>query len=274
MIPALAQVCSLPAPFPQDVSDYAAGRCQAVELWLTKLETYTSKHSAAEARRILADLGLAPAAAGFQGGLLDSQGAARKEAWDLFRGRLDLCAELGVATIVVACDVAELLSRETIERVRVSLTQVAQQCEQRKVRAALEFQARSALGNNLQTAAALVSQAASPWLGLCLDAFHFYVGPSKLEDLQLITRENLFHVQFCDLADIPRELASDSDRILPGDGDIPLAPIVQRLREIDYAGYVSLELYNPRLWQTPARQFGEIGLTALRAALGQASMGA
>jgi 4-hydroxyphenylpyruvate dioxygenase len=263
----------LPASFPQDVSDYAAGRCQAVEVWLTKLETFVASHSARDARSIFAELGVSPAAASFQGGLLDSQGAGRLEAWELFRRRLDLCREVGIETIVVACDVAGPLSQETIDRVAVSLQQVAEECRRREVRGALEFQSRSALGNNLQTAAAMVSQAGGAYLGLCLDAYHFYVGPSKLEDLRLVTRDNLFHVQFCDLADTPRELAADGDRILPGDGDIPLSPIVERLREIGYDRYVALELFNPRLWQTSPRQFGEIGMTAMRMALGQARAG-
>ena len=126
----------------------------------------------------------------------------------------------------MACDVPPPLSQQTIKRVQVSLAQLAQEAGQRGLRAALEFQANSAFGNNLQTAAALVADVASPHLGLCLDAFHWHVGPSKSEDLGYLTAANLFHVQLCDLADTPRELARDSDRILPGEGDIPLTPLV------------------------------------------------
>ncbi len=140
------------------------------------------------------------------------------------------------------------------------------------VRLALEFQARSAFINNLQTAAALVAQVDSPHLGICLDAFHFYVGPSKTEDLGYLTSQNLFHVQLCDLSGAARELAADADRILPGDGDIPLEPLVARLREIGYAGHVSVELMNPQIWRVPPMQFGEVAMTALRKVLGLASM--
>src|SRR6185295_18833872 len=108
----------------------------------------------------------------------------------------------------------------------------------------------------------------------CLDAFHYYVGPSKPDDLGLLRRENLFHVQLSDVADVPREFATDSQRILPGDGDIPLTPLVDRLREIQYDGYVSVELLNPQIWQIPPRQFGEIAMTALRKVLGLAAMDA
>ena len=78
------------------------------------------------------------------------------------------------------------------------------------MRVALEFQSQARFVNNLQTAAALVAEVGSPHLGLCLDAFHFYVGPSKFHDLGYLNRDNLFHVQLCDIADTPREFAADS----------------------------------------------------------------
>jgi sugar phosphate isomerase/epimerase len=139
------------------------------------------------------------------------------------------------------------------------------------VRVALEFQAGSAIGNNLHTAAALVADVGSPHLGLCFDAFHYFTGPSKPEDLGYLTTENLFHVQLCDLADRPRELYADADRILPGDGEVPLAPLLARLREINYSGCVAVELMNPQLWQISARSFGEIAISALRKVMGEPS---
>jgi sugar phosphate isomerase/epimerase len=80
-------------------------------------------------------------------------------------------------------------------------------------------------------------------------------------------------VQLADLADVPREFATDSDRILPGDGDIPLEHLIGQLHAIGYVGCISLELMNPQIWQVPAAQFGEIAMTALRKQLGQAEMG-
>jgi len=272
MIPTLSQVCCLNNPFEKDLEDFSAGHCTSVEIWLTKLENYLQGHSVADVRSLFSRYEIAAPVASFQGGLLASQGERRKEAWELFARRLDLCRELEIGTIVVACDVPPPLNQQTLERVQASLVQVAQEAGRRGLRAALEFQASSAFGNNLQTAAALVAEVGSPHLGLCFDAYHYYVGPSKPEDLGYLTEQNLFHVQLCDLLDTPRELATDSSRILPGEGDIPLAPLLDHLRRIAYRGPVSLELLNPQLWQIPARQLGEIGITCLRKLLGQAAM--
>src|SRR5262249_42086863 len=156
--------------------------------------------------------------------------------------------------------------------VKRSLAQAAEQAGNHGVRLALEFQSRSTLGNNLQTVAALVEETGSPHLGICLDAFHFHTGPSKPEDFSYLTPTNLFHVQVCDLVGVPRELATDADRVLPGDGDLPLEGLIEHLRGIGYHGCVSIELMNPTLWNVPPRQFGEIAITALRRLLGQASM--
>ena len=75
---------------------------------------------------------------------------------------------------------------------------------------------------------------ATPGWGSVSTRFHFAVGPSKTEDLAYLTPANLFHVQLSDLADRLRETAADRDRILPGDGDLPLTAIVRHLRAIDY----------------------------------------
>lgn len=264
MIPTISQVCCLNSAFDRDLEDFAGAGCTHVEVWLTKLETYLEIHKLDDVRYWLEKTRLTLAIASLQGGLLASQGEARREAWELFRRRLDLCRELNIGTIVVACDVPPPLTQQTIEQVQVSLQQVAQESAQRNVRAALEFQADCAFGNNLQTAAALVGAVGSRHLGICLDAFHFHVGPSKTEDLACLTIDNLFHVQLCDLADTPRELARDSHRILPGDGDIPLATLLGHLRHINYAGAISVELMNPQLWQISALQVADASLAALR----------
>ncbi len=272
MKPALSQVCSLEAPLEQDVADYAAGKCQAMEVWLGKLDGYLERHSTEDLRRLVAEHAMALPVASFQGGLLASQGEHRRQHWEAFARRLAQLAELSISTLVVAADVVGPLSQQDLDRVQVSLTQAALLAGGQGVRLALEFQCRSTFINNLQTAAALVAETASPHLGLCLDAFHYSVGPSKPEDLGYLTAENLFHVQLCDLSGVAREFASDGDRILPGDGDLPLAPLLARLTEIDYRGYVSVELMNPQIWCVPPLQFGEIAMTALRKLLGQASM--
>ncbi|MFM7161027.1 MAG: sugar phosphate isomerase/epimerase family protein [Planctomycetaceae bacterium] len=274
MIPCLSQVCTLGATVEEDLDGYADGACTAVELWLTKVEEYLATgRTAAELLQRAADRGLTLACAAFQGGLLMGREEARGEVLDQFERRLDLLAALGVPVLVVTPDFLGPFSQADLERAAAGLAEAGERARSRRVRLALEFQARGTFLTNIETAVAFTQSIGHRNVGICLDAFHYAVGPSKSEDLGWLTRENLFHVQLSDVADRPRELATDADRILPGEGDFPLAPLVNHLRSIGYDGCVSLELLNPQFWPIAPQQFGEIGLTALRMALGQASGG-
>jgi sugar phosphate isomerase/epimerase len=67
----------------------------------------------------------------------------------------------------------------------------------------------------------------------------------------------------CDLAGVPRELAADGDRILPGDGDLQLSALVGFLRQIDYDGWISVELMNPTLWRTSPSLVAKMAFDAM-----------
>ena len=66
----------------------------------------------------------------------------------------------------------------------------------------------------------------------------------------------------------PRELMTDSDRVLPGEGDFHLTAVVARLKEIGYAGAVSVEVMNPVLWKAKPSQVGELALASVQRLLG------
>jgi len=132
------------------------------------------------------------------------------------------------------------------------------------VNLALEFRGANAVCASLDTAVALVAQCGEPNVGVCLDVLHYHQGPSKPEDLAALTAANLFHVQVCDVAGIPRELMTDSDRVLPGEGDFHLMAVVRRLKEIGYTGAVSVEVMNPVLWKAKPSQLGELALASVQ----------
>jgi sugar phosphate isomerase/epimerase len=234
-----------------------------MEVWLTKLEDHLQEHSPADTRKLLEDRQMTLAAASYQGGLLLSQGEQRKAHHDHFLRRLDLCQRLGIPTLLVSADFAGPVGPADLGRAVESLRSAARWAAGFDVRLALEFHGRAAFCSSLDTAVALVAQCGEPNVGVNLDVFHYYTGPSKFEDLALLRPANLAFVQLCDLAGVPRELAGDSDRILPGEGDFQLGPIVRQLRALGYDGWVSLELLNPTLWQARPSSVAELGFRAL-----------
>jgi 2-keto-myo-inositol isomerase len=260
----ISEATTLPSTFAEDVDAYASGGCHALEVWLTKLEAHLEKHSVADTRKLLEDRQMTLAAASYQGGLLLSQGEQRKAHYDHFKRRLDLCQAFAIPTLLVVADFVEKVDATGLQRAVVSLAQSAQWAAAFNVRLALEFRGSASFCASLDTALALVAQCGEPNVGVNLDVFHYYTGPSKFEDLALLSRDNLAFVQLCDLLGMPRELASDADRIFPGEGDFQLGPILQHLKAIGYDGWISLELMNPTMWQVKPSQVAELGMAALQ----------
>lgn len=264
MKPCISQATTMPSNFADDVANYADAGCPAMEVWLTKLEQHLEHTSAGNTRKLLAERGMTLAAAAYQGGLLLSQGEARQAHYQHFRKRLELCEYFGIKTLVVVADFAEAIDQTSLGRAVVSLKEASRWAAGFGVKLALEFRAKNTFCASLDTALALIEQCDEPNVGINLDIFHYYTGPSKFEDFALLTAGRLAHVQIADLAGVARELATDSDRVLPGDGDFQLAPILSAIRRIGYDGYLSLELMNPTLWRTDAKQVAEIAYTSLR----------
>jgi 2-keto-myo-inositol isomerase len=270
MKPCISQATTLSTPFEVDIESYARAGWSDVELWLTKLEAYLQAHSLDEAKALLDENRVRAVAASSQGGLLLSRDAERSAHWDLFRRRLDLLRRLGVPTLVVAADFVRDIAAEDYGRAVESLAEAGGLAGEAGVRLALEFQHSSSVCTSLDTALALVGQAGGG-VGVCLDLFHYYTGPSKFEDLAYLTPENLAWVQVCDLSGVPRELAGDADRILPGEGDFQLGPILDHLASIGYDGFVSLEVLNPQLWSIPADRLADAGRQAMERLLSRRS---
>ena len=259
----LSQATTLPAGAADDLAAFADVGAAGAELWLTKIEQHLDRHPLDDLKTLFADRNLRPAAAAYQGGLLLTQGEQRKAGFDHFRKRLELCQALGVPTMVLVADFAQRVDAQALQRSVVSLKQAGQWAAGYGVRLALEFRGGDTFCSCLETALILAEQAAEPNVGVCLDWFHFYKGPSKADDLARLTNQNLFHVHVADVAGLPRELMTDADRVMPGDGDFSFAPLAETLRKIGYDGWVSLETFNPVFWQLKPTQVAELGLMAV-----------
>src|SRR4051812_15689457 len=106
----------MPGSFADDVAGFAEGGCHAAEVWLTKLEKHLETNSPADTRKLLEDNQMTLAAAAYQGGLLLSQGEARRAHFDHFKRRLDLCQHFGIPTLVVVADFVEDVDQQGLGR--------------------------------------------------------------------------------------------------------------------------------------------------------------
>ncbi len=115
--------------------------------------------------------------------------------------------------------------------------------------------------NTLGAARSILDDVADPTVGLVVDTFHFYAGGSRLEDLDG-SRIFLVHVDDAEAGD-PAGLG-DAQRLLPGEGVIPLKPMIARLEAAGYRGAYSLELFRPEYWAWPPAEIARRGHDSMR----------
>jgi len=117
--------------------------------------------------------------------------------------------------------------------------------------------------STLSLARDILDEVGDPTVGLVVDAFHFYAGGSRLEDLGGLdgSRIFIFHVDDAEAGD-PAGLG-DSQRLLPGEGVIPLKPMIARLEAAGYRGAYSLELFRPEYWAWPPAEIARRGYDSM-----------
>jgi len=120
------------------------------------------------------------------------------------------------------------------------------------IRPAMEFLGFVEHVNNIRTAREIMERSGDSDATIVIDWFHMVRGDGRdtiLEDLRALKAEQIAIVH---LDDVPYRKPfgemKDSDRVYPGDGDIPLAELFAALKDTGYAGPVSLELFNEDLW--------------------------
>ena len=241
-----------PVNVARDLAAMREGGWTAIEVWLRHWDAIFARRGLAAARRLLDDAGLVAAGACGQPGLFFSEAEELSRFQSELARRLEQCQALGAPHLVITPgtpgkQLPEQPSETELERAAARLRIAGDLAARYGVRLGIEFLKGVRLVNCLTTALALARRTDHPMVGVLVDTFHLYAGPSKLEDLDLLdgAAERLTFVHVNDVpAARPRELWTDADRVLPGEGTLPLSAVFQALWRTGYQGYVSLELFN------------------------------
>lgn len=86
-------------------------------------------------------------------------------------------------------------------------------------------------------------------VGLVIDAAHLFGGGGLFSELDGIDASRIFAFHLDDVEDVPMEAITDTSRIYPGEGIIPLDEISRKLKAIGYNGHCSIELFRPAYWE-------------------------
>ncbi|MEQ8791643.1 MAG: sugar phosphate isomerase/epimerase [Pirellulaceae bacterium] len=185
---------------------------------------------------------------------------------DEVRRRMELAARIGAPYIVATppretCELAQLTARYR-DLLRIG--------RESGVKPTFEYISFFGSANRLDQAWQVVRDSGDEDATLILDAFHNWNSHSSLDDLRQVPVERISHYHFDDAAaGIPAGQQKDPDRVMPGDGVMDLRAEVRLLREKGYRGTVSLELFNPGLWDRDPAEVLRVGLERMREYFGE-----
>ncbi len=240
------QFTSARAGYRKSLEGWAKAGIRNVEPTAAALDDYLKTDSLASAKRILTDNGLKVVcgAAGVTG--LWEPNPNFPANLETFRKRCEQFAELGAPLVYSPCSTSAKFVADDYVRCLENIRQTSEVASQFHLKAAAEFVRSSTFMASLPTALRLRRAAAHPSFGILFDCYHFWSGPSKFEDLDLIQPGDIIHAHLNDTQDLPRELLDQYSRVIPGDGVAPLARILSKLADKGYRGPISVELFLPK----------------------------
>ncbi|MDQ2650736.1 MAG: sugar phosphate isomerase/epimerase [Actinomycetota bacterium] len=156
-----------------------------------------------------------------------------------------------------------------IEQVIDSLGEFTRRASQRGIRPHLEISNGSKV-SSVTTAMQLLDGVADPDLGIVLDTYNLIRAGGTPSDVDELPLDRVFQIQLVDGAEQPvgdRFYDSLHCRQLPGDGDLPVAEVVRRLRARGPLPPVGPEVFNDELASLSVAEAAERAAVTTRAFL-------
>lgn len=266
-----------PRPITELIDIAARAGYDAIEPWVSEIDAYAKGGgSLKDLAKQFAQAGLAvPDAIGFAEWIVDDPDR-RKKGLEQAKRDMDLVQQIGGKRLAAppvgatgggsrrddpknSPPVVDLLAAADRYRALLELG------KSMGITPIVEMWGHSRTLKRLGEAVLVAAECGSPEGCVLPDVYHLYKGGSDFAGLQLLGPRaiGIFHVN--DYPKIDREKIADADRVYPGDGIAPLGPLFRTLREMNYTGYVSLELFNREYWKQDPNQVAKTGLEKMKA---------
>lgn len=223
-----------------------------LEIWAAKMETYLGAGNVQSIRSLMAQAGIKPFSINSVEHINLRSAEDYKGIQKQLRRYCALAQELECENIVVVPSPNTVGARR--EEIYDDAVQVLRDLSgiagEYGVRLAFEMLGQVGCSvSTLGDAWEIVKRVDRDNVGLVLDTFHFYAGGSRLESIMDMDARKLFIFHINDSEPGPKEQLTDAQRLLPGEGVIPLPDICRGLRNIGYKRMVSIELFRPEYWE-------------------------
>lgn len=234
---------------------------QGIELWHREIEEYVERGGRLRVlKRLIVDSGLrVPSTINLKGWFeAESEG---DPVWGLCRRRMEDAAELG-AEFIVAGPPQE---RGCLERGAENYGRLLRMGREMGVRPAMEFLGFVAGINTIERAREVVRGCGEEGGTIVMDPFHVFRGGGEFGEVARLEAGEIAVCHFNDATfEIDRELQTDGDRVMPGEGELPLVEMLRDLIRIGYSKWLSLELFSRGLWERDAEEVAGEGLARMR----------
>ena len=246
MMLTIHQSTSAGAGYRKSLEGWSRAGIQHVELSNTLLDNFLKSDSLAAASRVLTDLGQSPVSGATGVAGLFEPNPNRGASLEDLQKRCEMFAAMGLTRVYATTSTTQKATADDYRACLDNMREAAEIARQFRMTLMIEFVRNSAFISTLATLLKLTRAAAHPNLAAMLDCYHFWSGLDKFEDLDLIQPDEIGHVHFQDVPDMPRELLDNTTRVIPGDGIAPLTRILRKLAAKGYAGPLSVELFLPK----------------------------
>jgi sugar phosphate isomerase/epimerase len=107
-------------------------------------------------------------------------------------------------------------------------------------------------------------------VGLTLDSYHWHAAGDTLDTIRQTPGERIVLLHLNDARDAPRHTLLDADRLVPGEGVIPLTDWLRAVAAVGFDGFAGMEVLGPRLAGLSPAQKAALGVDSLRPLLAAA----
>jgi len=248
---AMHEITTKDGTFAEHLAAYAKTGWRHFEINFWKAWEFIGANGIEATAKIINDHGLkCVAATGLGLGTFRGE-EARRDDLEQMKKFGEVMQALGCRPLVTGSDAPPGLNRENysqnLDVLAEHVNAVAEVAESYGVQLAIEMNWCS-LCKSLRTATELVRRVNRENVGFVWDFAHFFATPSRLSDLDLC-RGKIFHSHLNDVRETFIEVMDiNGDRVLPGEGILPMREWVAAVEGHGFNGYHSLELFNEELW--------------------------
>ncbi len=240
---------SMKSSLTSDIESASKAGFDIIEIWKSKLFDLMKKRDLPWIRNFSADYNIVP----YSINSIEQATFSKdhKEKLEECKALCSIASDLGVKVVIVVPGFLDSpLPFSEIKRESVGvLKEFGETALEKGIRLSFEFLGFSNCSvKNLNEAIEIVDSTDLDNVGITVDSFHLFVGKSDLDDIKHLDKDKLYIVHINDIPEVGDREPKDSDRIMPGDGILPLKALLFELESIGYDGVISVELFNPDYW--------------------------